>query len=148
MNTDTVIAHCRYREFMSGVRRDPTRIEAPGEYFTPTDLVNQILDQLPQDLFTDPSKTFMDPACGDGQFLSEVLIRKMQNGIDFETALSTIYGVDLMPDNVQVCQDRLLCQREDLREIVQRNIVCADGLTYAFTFGKAKTKGGGTLIFG
>ena len=76
----------------------------------------------------------MDNSCGDGQFLSEVLIRKIENGIDFESALSTIYGVDLMEDNVKLCQDRLLCGREDLRPIVEQNIVCADALRYHYRF--------------
>ena len=69
-----------------------------------------------------------------GQWLGEVLIRKIENGIDFETALSTIYGVDLMQDNVDLCRERLLCGREDLRHIVEQNIVCADGLRYHYRF--------------
>jgi type I restriction-modification system DNA methylase subunit len=87
-------------------------------------------------MFQDTTQTFIDPACGDGQFLSEVLIRKMENGIDFETALSTIYGVDLMQDNVDLCRERLLCGREELRHIVEKNIVCEDGLTYDYSFGE------------
>lgn len=129
-----IINHARNREYMSGVERDNNRVKATGEVFTPTPLVQEMLDQMPLVLFTDPSKTYLDPSCGDGQFLSEVLIRKVANGIDFETALSTIYGVDLMPDNVKLCQDRLLCGREDLRHIVERNIVCADSLRYHYRF--------------
>jgi hypothetical protein len=79
-------------------------------------------------------KTFLDPTCGDGQFLREVLIRKMENGSTFEQALSTVYGVDLMQDNVELCRERLLCGREDLRHIVEQNIVCADGLRYHYRF--------------
>jgi type I restriction-modification system DNA methylase subunit len=119
---------------MSGIERDQLRIKATGEVFTPTPLVQEMLDCLPQDLFTDPTKTFLDPSCGDGQFLSEVLIRKLENGIDFETALNTIYGVDLMPDNVELCRKRLLCGQEHLRQIVERNIVCHDALTYDYSF--------------
>lgn len=129
-----VIKHARNRDYMSGVERDQTRVKATGEVFTPTELVQETLDRLPQDLFKDPDRTYLDPSCGDGQFLSEVLIRKIENGQDFATALSTIYGVDLMPDNVRLCQDRLLCGREDLRPIVERNIVCADGLRYHYRF--------------
>ena len=121
---------------MSGVERDQERIKATAEVFTPTPLVQEMLDQLPTNLFTDPSKTFLDPTCGDGQFLSEVLIRKVQNGIPFEQALSTIYGVDIMQDNVDLCRNRLLCGQEHLRHIVDKNIVCADGLTYDYSFGE------------
>jgi type I restriction-modification system DNA methylase subunit len=126
---------------MSGVERDHLRVKATGEVFTPTALVQELLDQLPPTLFTDPAKTFLDNSCGDGQFLSEVLIRKLENGIDFETALGTIYGVDLMPDNVKLCQDRLLCGQEHLRSIVEKNIVCADALTYDYLFGEPETFG-------
>jgi len=128
---------------MSGIERDKVRVKATGEVFTPTDLVRQVLESLPLEIFTDPSKTFLDNSCGDGQFLSEVLIRKLENGIDFETALSTIYGVDLMPDNVKLCQDRLLCGQEHLRHIVEKNIACADALTYNYCFGKPETFGNG-----
>jgi hypothetical protein len=128
------IKHARERDYMSGVDRDTLRIKSSGEVFTPTFLAQQILDSLDQSLFTNPTKNFLDPSCGDGQFLSEVLIRKIKNGIDFEEALTTIYGVDLMSDNVKLCHDRLLCGREDLRHIVERNIVCADALTYHYRF--------------
>ena len=120
---------------MSGIDRDELRVKATAEVFTPTALVQKCLDDLPdQTVFSDPTKTFLDNSCGDGQFLSEVLIRKLENGIDFETALSTIYGVDLMPDNVKLCQDRLLCGRDDLRHIVEQNIVCADALKFHYRF--------------
>jgi hypothetical protein len=122
---------------MSGIERDKLRVKETEEIFTPTVLVHDCLDLLETihpNCFTDYTKTFIDNSCGDGQFLGEVLIRKMENGIDFESALSTIYGVDLMPDNVKLCQDRLLCGREDLRHIVEQNIVCADALRYHYRF--------------
>lgn len=134
MNIEQIIEHTRNRQYMSGVERDKLRIKATGEVFTPTELVQEVLDQLPHELFITPTKTFIDPSCGDGQFLSEVLIRKVENGIDFETALGTIYGVDLMPDNVELCRERLLCGQEHLRHIVTRNIVCHDALTYDYSF--------------
>lgn len=134
LSLNNILDHIRNRSYMSGIERDRTRVKATGEVFTPTPLVQEILDQLPKELFTDPTKTYLDPSCGDGQFLSEVLIRKLENGIDFETALSTIYGIDLMPDNVRLCQDRLLCGQEYLRHIIEKNIVCADALTYHYRF--------------
>lgn len=129
-----IINHIRNRDYMSGVERDRARVKATGEVFTPTELVREMLEQIPIDQFKDPSKTFLDNSCGDGQFLGEVIIRKMENGSTFEQALSTVYGVDLMPDNVNECRKRLLCGREDLRPIVERNIVCHDALTYDYSF--------------
>ena len=140
---DHVIHHARNREYMSGIERDKARTKATGEVFTPTPLVQEILNQIPIEQFQDPSKTFLDPSCGDGQFLSEVLIKKMENGSTFEQALSTIYGVDIMPDNVALCKDRLLCGQKHLRHIVDKNIVCADALQYDYSFGEKVTFGNG-----
>lgn len=129
-----VIDHIRNRTYMGGVERDQLRVKATGEVFTPTPLVQEVLDKIPMEQFTDPTKTFLDPACGDGQFLGEVLIRKIENGSTFEQALSTTYGVDLMEDNVELCRGRLLCGQEHLRHIIEQNIVCADGLRYHYRF--------------
>jgi hypothetical protein len=129
-----VIDHIRNRTYMGGVDRDLLRVKATGEVFTPTELVREMLERIPIEQFKDPAKTFLDNSCGDGQFLGEVLIRKMENGSTFEQALSTIYGVDLMQDNVDLCRDRLLCGREDLRHIVEQNIYQADALKFSYKF--------------
>jgi hypothetical protein len=63
---------------MSGIERDKARVKATGEVFTPTLLVQEILDTFDQSVFVDSTKTFLDPTCGDGQFLGEVLIRKIE----------------------------------------------------------------------
>lgn len=129
---DQVILHSRYREYMSGIERDSSRIKATSEVFTPTPLVQHLLST-----YVDKNNiqdNFLDPSCGDGQILSEILIQKLESEMSFEHALSTIYGVDLMPDNVKLCQDRLLCGQEHLRHIVEKNIVCADALRYHYRF--------------
>jgi len=131
-----VIDHIRNRTYMGGVERDQLRVKATGEVFTPTELVCEMLEQIPIEQFTDPAKTFLDNSCGDGQFLGEVLIRKMEHGSTFEQALSTVYGVDLMQDNVDECRKRLLCGSQDPRHIaiVEQNIYQADGLKFSYEF--------------
>jgi type I restriction-modification system DNA methylase subunit len=146
LTINDIIDHVRNLSYMSGVERDAVRVKSTGEVFTPTNRVTVELDKLESIdplLFSDSTKTFLDNSCGDGQFLSEVLIRKIQAGIDFETALSTIYGVEFMQDNVELCRRRLLCGQEHLRHIVEKNIVCADALTYNYTFGETETFGNG-----
>ena len=129
-----IINHIRNRPYMGDIERDKIRKLHTSEFFTPFEKVQERLDAYDINVWQDKESQFLDPTCGDGQFLGEVLIRKVENGIDFETALSTIYGVDLMPDNVELCRERLLCGREDLRYIVETNIVCADALRYAYKF--------------
>jgi type I restriction-modification system DNA methylase subunit len=141
LDLEQIHKHLFDREYMSGVERDKVRQKSTGEVFTPDALVEEILDQLDPELFTDPTKTFIDPSAGDGNFLARVLYRKLENGHSFEQALSTIYGVDLMADNVKLTQDRLLCGHEELRSIVEKNIVNADALTYDYTFGEPEQFG-------
>jgi hypothetical protein len=125
---------------MSGVDRDKLRIKQTAEVFTPTPLVQEMLDKLEESdptLFSDPTKTFLDNSCGDGQFLSEVVIRKMEkSGCSLERALRTTYGVDLMEDNVIECRKRLAGPEptSEILEIVNKNIVCHDALTYNYSF--------------
>ena len=111
------------------------RVKSLGEVFTPGKLVNEMLDELPVEMWED-SKTFLDPTCGNGQFLVAVLKRKIELG--HSKTLSVIYGVDIMEDNVAECKSRLLSIAGDIvanREILDNNILCRDGLKYDYSFG-------------
>ena len=133
------IKHSREFDFMSGIERDKLRVKETAEVFTPTPLVQEMLDNLPQELFEDHTKTFLDPSCGDGQFLSEVVIRKIErSGCTLEQALSTTYGVELMEDNVKLCKERLAGPNptQEILDILDKNIVCADALKYDYSFGE------------
>ena len=134
------IDHARNRKYMSGIERDRLRVKQTAEVFTPTPLAQDSLDELEKEnpeLFSDHSKTFLDNSCGDGQFLSEIVIRKMErSGCNLKQALSTTYGVDLMEDNVIECRSRLAGPNpsKEILDIVNLNIVQADGLQYDYTF--------------
>lgn len=137
MDLEFVIEHIRNREYMGGIEREKSRVRSTGEVFTPTELVVEYIDYCENqyaDAFTDPTNNFCDNSCGDGQFLGELLIRKIERGIDFESALGSLYGVDYEQSNVELCQERLLCGRDDLRHIVEKNIVCANSLKYHYRF--------------
>lgn len=136
------IEHSRNHSYMSGIDRDKLRIKETAEVFTPTKLIMQYLNNLEKErpeLFFDYQKTFLDNSCGDGQFLSEVVIRKMEkSGCTLEQALSTTYGVELMEDNVKLCKQRLAGPNptQEIIDILDKNIVCADALKYDYSFGE------------
>lgn len=115
------------------------RKKQSAEDFTPAPLVNQMLDKLEQ--YSPESKqvdkTFLDPACGNGNMLVEVLKRKIQNGSTPIQALETIFGCDIMQDNVDECRLRLMkvitqfstpayrrLKGIEIVKILARNIVC------------------------
>ena len=139
---DDYIKHCRNFEYMSGIERDKLRKKHTAEVFTPTHEVQKGLDDLERRkpvIFTDSNETFLDNSCGDGQILSEVVIRKMErSNCTLEQALSTTYGVELMEDNVKLCKERLVGPNptQEILDIIDKNIVCHDALTYDYSFGE------------
>ena len=100
------------------------RVRTRGEVFTAAREVNAMLD-LVKDETENIDATFLEPACGDGNFLDEVLRRKLavckkrygKSAADYEKmsflACTTLYGVDIMADNVARCRERLFETWED-----------------------------------
>lgn len=95
------------------------RVADHGEVFTSEREVNAMLDLVKHETERIDSR-FLEPACGDGNFLVEILRRKLEvvtkrykkNQLDYERyaviAVSSIYGIDLLLDNVEECRKRLL----------------------------------------
>lgn len=133
------------------------RVADHGEVFTADREVKAMCDLVKQETERIDSR-FLEPACGDGNFLSEILSRKLaivkskykKSPYDYERnsllALSSIYGVDILLDNAIACRERLytmwdkeykkVCKKEcndDTREaakfILNRNIVCGNALS-------------------
>lgn len=123
----------------NGFQHTEEAIKQRGEVFTPDGLVKDMLGKLHYSVFKDPSKTFLDNSCGNGQFLFAVMKRKMWWSMKeggrpafkaHKQALSTIYGCELDPINAENCRLRLLkgSVSKELRAIVDHNIVTADAL--------------------
>ena len=94
-------------ESVNIIHRSSSRVKSTGEVFTPSELVISLLKSLPIDRFA-PKFTFLDPACGDGQFLMVVKLFKMYfHNMSEKKSLEDIYGVDIMRDNVDLCKKRL-----------------------------------------
>ncbi len=133
------------------------RVTDHGEVFTNKREVNAMLDLVKQETERIDSR-FLEPACGDGNFLAEILSRKLtvvkrmyrKSPIDYEKnavlAATSIYGVDLLQDNVEACRARMFAiwdkeykavlkdeVNEDCRKAVRfifgRNIVCGNALS-------------------
>jgi len=93
--------------YMSSIDRDKQRIQSTAEIFTPTDLVIEMLNNIDINRLG-AGKTILDPACGDGQFLTAIKWVKVYiHQMTEEEALQDIYGVDIMRDNVDLCKKRL-----------------------------------------
>lgn len=134
------------------------RVSDHGEVFTNEREVNAMLDLVKQETERIDSR-FLEPACGNGNFLAEVLRRKLEvvknrygkSQLEFERyaiiAVSSIYGVDILEDNAQECRDRLYnifdsdytnlykekCKNEckqSVQFVLKRNILWGDALDF------------------
>lgn len=133
------------------------RVADYGEVFTAEREVKAMCDLVSQECDRIDSR-FLEPACGTGNFLAEILSRKLatvkklykSNPYDFDRysvlAVSSIYGVDIMQDNTEECRKRLyaiwdkeykavckkLCSddtRASVKYILNKNILCGNALT-------------------
>lgn len=110
------------------ISEDRSRVKALGEVFTPTSLVEKVLDLIEEydpTAFKDPNSTFIDSMCGDGQFLVGIKNRRINNGLHQNTAMDTVYGIDLTQDNIDTCLKRTAG--------LHSNVVLADSFSNTFT---------------
>lgn len=118
------------------------RVKKHGEVYTPDHIVRQMCDMLEKEspgIFA-IHRTFLEPACGSGNFLSEIFRRKLLNckGVeDGLSALASIYAIDILPDNVVESKVRLLAMFQleygfldfdRAKWILDRRIRCGDAL--------------------
>lgn len=119
------------------------RVKAHGEVYTPEHIVRQMCDTLPEDAWDRIERRFLEPSCGNGNFLAEILRRKLtlcRTAQDGLRALGSIYGIDILPDNCAESRERLMrmyaesfpaatdAQMEEARQIIGRQIICGDSL--------------------
>ena len=133
------------------------RVKDFGEVFTNPREVKAMLDLVKDESYRIDSK-FLEPACGNGNFLVEILARKLQTVDDISqnneaewklltlVALGSIYAIDIQEDNVEESRERLIAIIEEeherkfgekfssdylsaINEVLAKNIIHGDGLT-------------------
>lgn len=142
---------------MSPQTKSKQRVRDHGEVFTAEREVKAMCDLVKDECERIDSR-FLEPACGNGNFLAEILTRKLatvkklykSNPYDYERyavlAVSSIYGVEILADNAEECCKRLfelwnkeytaICKksandetRDAVRYILSKNILCGNALT-------------------
>lgn len=133
------------------------RVADHGEVLTAEREVNAMLDLVHHELVRIDSR-FLEPACGTGNFLVPVYEKKLaiikkrygRSQLEFEryaaVATGSIYGIDILEDNVKLCRERLFAvfnelytslykkkskdaMRDVVRFILERNIILGDALS-------------------
>lgn len=144
----------------AALMKSKQRVADHGEVFTPAWIVEDMLNLVKAESERIDSR-FLEPACGSGNFLLPVLRRKLMTvrarhgRSEFEKrhfalyALMCIYGIEMLPDNVQECRENLLAifmkfvgQDKDgqwlraARSVLAVNIVRGDALTMTAATGE------------
>ena len=119
------------------------RVKDFAEVFTPSHIVKDMCDLIPDCVWDNIESTFLEPACGNGNFLVEIYERKLKlckDEKDGLKALASMVGIDIQPDNCEECRKRLMtmfCEAfPNANEvcillaagILQNNIICGDSL--------------------
>ena len=123
--------------------KSKARVREFAEVFTAEREVKAMCDLIPSEVWENIESTFLEPACGTGNFIVEILERKYarcEDEKDGLKALSSVFGIDIQQDNVSECRSRLLAQfikrfpnASELTillasGILANNIICGDFL--------------------
>ena len=127
----------------SNLIKSKQRIKRYAEVFTPDFVVKDMCDLVPSEIWSNIESTVLEPACGNGNFIVEILARKYSHcktEKDGLKALASVVGVDIQQDNVEECRERLLKQYIEYfpnasafavlcaMAILRNNIMCDDSL--------------------
>ena len=99
--------------------KSKSRVRDYAEVFTAQREVNAMCDLIPAEMYSELERTFLEPACGQGVFILEILRRKFafcKKRGDYTKALASVYGMDIQADNVD----------ETIRNIVNLCLRSAD----------------------
>lgn len=129
------------------------RVKDFGEVFTAEREVKAMCDMVPSEVWDDIESTFLEPACGNGNFLVEILERKLSKCEDVQQglkALGSIYAIDIQADNVEESKQRMfdIFIRKFPKapaitgiiaaRILENNIICGDSLKIMSDMQKGK----------
>ena len=87
--------------------RNRDNVRNNGEVFTPTPIVDSMNDLVPKSAWEDKEFVFIEPTCGNGQFLTRIFEKRIANGLSIEEALNTLIGMDITADNIWDSHKRL-----------------------------------------
>ena len=127
------------RDYVTDVRKN--RRKVTQEFFTPYSIIKRMSDKIPDEDWSDPEKTFLEPCMGDGNIVCYIIWNRIQHGIDWKTALKTLGGVEMMADNVKETKERVIdlldkmnidFDEQTARKIMDKNLVCADFFNWDF----------------
>ena len=129
---ELLLSKDEYKDLHSGkIDRKQERIDNTGEIFTPFYRVKNLLDKIDKEIWSDKNADMLEPAVGEGAFIIEMLKRKLANGLSEIESLRSLYGIDIMEDNINATRNNLLSlvsNTTENKKIIETNIILGDAL--------------------
>ena len=127
MNIRNMIKNADNLVVYSGIK-SKDRVATHGEVYTPEHIVKDMMNMDGiREMSYELDKTFLEPACGNGNFLVEIIARKLETAAKAKDvklavfqAYSTVYGIDIIADNVAESKMRMLAKILDNDELCER----------------------------
>ena len=117
------------QETGSNIERTDERIKETQEVFTPTELCEEMISEISEDLLRDPASKFIDNSAGNGNFILALKNELIKYHSEEHVLNKMLYAVELMKDNHQE-----MCERVGV-STDHPHYVCANALTYDYSFG-------------
>ena len=114
----------------SKIERSDDRIDTTAEVFTPLEVCNKMVNEIPEDILKNPESTFVDPSAGNGNFIISLRDKLIEYHSEEHVLDNMLYAIELMEDNHKEMCDRLGV------DITHPHYVCHDALTYDYGFGE------------
>ena len=114
----------------SDIERSDERIDLTGEVFTPMELCNIMVDEIPLNILMNPDSTFLDNSAGSGNFMIVLRDRLKEYHSEEHILNNMLYAVELMKDN-----HKEMCNRLGV-PVDHKHYVCYDALKYDYSFGE------------
>ena len=113
--------------------KSKSRVRSFGEVFTSEREVKAMCDLIPENVWKDVGSKFLEPCCGNGNFIVEILRRKLKQcrcAEDVLTAYDSIWGIDIQQDNCAETVRRMLdmCPVGIDKSKIRIHIICGDSL--------------------
>ena len=128
-------------------RKNNKNGKSTAEFFTPYEIVKKMAEKVSEEVWADPTKTFCEPCFGNGQFLLYIIWKRLTCGIEVKQVFETLYGVELMADNVAETKERIFnllntmqvkYNKEEIQQILDEHLVCSDFFEWDFENWKKK----------
>ena len=121
-------------ELGSEIQRTDERIDLTGEVFTPLELCNVMIDEIPEENLKNPNSKFVDPTAGNGNFLVALKAKLLNYHTEEHILNKMLYAIELMKDN-----HKELCDRIGV-PVDHPHYVCDDALEYHYAFNGLSSK--------